>query len=177
MDRVGFREALYQVCQVEGVLVCYNLARLTRSIRDMIEIVDTIERHDADLALVTDNVYTKSPSGRAFLRIMAVLCEWQREVQAEHTSDVMLRMQEDGRRVSGQPPMGFRLCAADPTRIEPNPEEQGSINLAKAMRQKGASYRAIATELERRGCKPRGKRWHRASVRSLLGLRKRRRKR
>lgn len=53
-------------------------------------------------------------------------------------------------------------------RLEPQRDEQAAILVMLKARAAGLGYRRIAKQLEIHGCKPRGKKWHPESIRSIL---------
>ncbi|MDR1700025.1 MAG: recombinase family protein [Lachnoclostridium sp.] len=64
--------------KVNNVLV-YKIDRLTRSTKNLIELVDLFEEHKCVFNSLTESIDTDSPSGRMFLKIMGVIAEFERE--------------------------------------------------------------------------------------------------
>lgn len=115
-NRPGLQGALVQICKVRGVLVVYALSRLARSTKDAIIISERLEKRHADLAIVTQQIDTSTPMGRAFFKIMAVVGELERETTAERTRSVLKSMQDQGFRIGRYAPYGFMLDPDNPTR-------------------------------------------------------------
>jgi site-specific DNA recombinase len=167
-NRPGLEKALVHVCKVRGALVVYNLARLSRSLKDLVEISHLLDKKHADIVLVTEHVDTKMPMGRFYFHMMAILGQWQRETTSEYTRAVLLNMQKNGLRVSSVAPYGQEFHPDDRKRLIPNIEEGHTIKLIVNLHNQGMSVREICDELTRRGRKPRGKAWYPMTITRIL---------
>jgi site-specific DNA recombinase len=149
LDRPGLRRALALLAKGEAdALLVTKLDRLTRSVRDLGELLDGA-LHDAELLSVGDSIDTRSPGGRLVLNILASVAQWEREAIAQRVRDAMEHIKAQGRRVGGIP-YGF-VVAADGTTLLPEPGEQAIIAQAVELREAGASLRAIAAALTEQG--------------------------
>ena len=83
------------------------------------------------------------------------------------TTDVLATKRTRGERI-GQIPYGSRL-AADGVHLEEHPEEACVAGLVNELHVAGMSTRAIAARLDEDGVPCRGVRWHRSTVRRILG--------
>jgi len=63
---------------VNNVLV-FKVDRLTRSTKDLIELVDLFEECDCVFNSLTESIDTDTPSGRMFLKIIGIFAEFERE--------------------------------------------------------------------------------------------------
>lgn len=61
------------------VLVVESISRLSRSIRDLLKIVDTLNTKCVHLVVIKENIDTESPQGRFMLSVFAALSELERE--------------------------------------------------------------------------------------------------
>jgi len=181
-NRPGLQAALVQVCKEQGVLVVYTLSRLARSTKDAIIIAETLEKQHADLAIVTQQLDTSTPMGRAFFKIMAVIGELEREVTAERTRVALKHRQDNGFRVSRRVPYGFMLDPDHPKKIIKNratgqtrtlpcqiipcPAEQVNKNIIIGLHKQGVRIRDILVYLNKNNIPPRGvaKRWYHSTV-------------
>lgn len=66
-------------------LVVWKLDRLGRSVRDLITIVDIIEKAGADIVSITDGIDTSTAMGKFFFHVMAALAELERGMISERT--------------------------------------------------------------------------------------------
>jgi DNA invertase Pin-like site-specific DNA recombinase len=167
-NRPGLQEALVHVCKERGVLVVYALSRLARSTKDAIIISETLEKQGADLVIVTQQIDTSTPLGRAFFKMIAVIAELERETTAERTRRILKYMQNNGFRVAGEAPYGYKFDPNDAKRILPNQDEINIINLCTRLYEQGKSLTMIMNYLEENGYKPRGKRWYVMSIKRIV---------
>ena len=63
---------------VQNVLV-YKIDRLTRSTKDLIEMVDLFNKYECSFNSLTENIDTKSSTGRMFIKIIGIFAEFERE--------------------------------------------------------------------------------------------------
>jgi len=160
--------AVSDVCKNGGVLIVFSLSRLARSTRDCIELADRLERHDADLASISEKIDTTSSMGRFFFRLMASLGELERDQVSERTCTAMSHLRRRGSRISGHVPFGFDI-APDGQSLIANGVEQVVVRRIEVSRQLGNSFAAIADALNAEGVRPKaGVRWYASSVRSVL---------
>ncbi|MEY1555349.1 recombinase family protein [Yoonia sp. R2331] len=66
-------------------IVVWKLDRLARSVKDMIRVVETIEKAGADLVSLTEGVDTSTAMGRFFFHIIASIAELERGMISERT--------------------------------------------------------------------------------------------
>jgi len=156
LDRPGLQRALAMLKSGNAdALLVVKLDRLTRSVRDLGELV---ERHfapgKAALLSVGEQIDTRSAAGRLVLNVLASVSQWEREAIGERTSAAMQHKASEGEYTGGAVPYGYRL-AADGEHVEELPEEQAVLAEARRLRASGLSLRAVARELDRHGIKSR----------------------
>jgi len=64
--------------KVNNVLV-FKVDRLTRSIRDLIDLVELFDKHECKFNSLNESIDTDTPSGRMFLKIIGIFAEFERE--------------------------------------------------------------------------------------------------
>jgi DNA invertase Pin-like site-specific DNA recombinase len=170
-NRPGLQRVVAAACHRKAVLVVYSLSRLARNTRDAIDLAERLNAAGADLAVIQENVNTRSPMGRFIFTLFSALAQLEREQIAERTSSAMLRHQAIGRRMTrpDRCPFGWK---PDPERAGWLVEDEGEQAVAARIwqdRQKGMSLREIAETLDRCGVRCRGRRWEHSTVRSILG--------
>ena len=154
LDRPALSEALALLDRGEAdALLVAKLDRLTRSVRDLADLVDLCNRQGWALLSVADQLDTASAAGRLVLNILTSVGQWEREAIGERTAAAMAVKAARGERV-GAVPFGFRL-ADDGTRLEAAPGEQATIRAARELRASGLSLRAVAAELDGAGSRSR----------------------
>jgi DNA invertase Pin-like site-specific DNA recombinase len=152
------------------VLVVYSLSRLARCTKDAIDLAERLNSAGADLAVIQENVNTRSPMGRFIFTLFSALAQLEREQIADRTSSAMQRHQANGRRMGrvDRCPYGWRPDPADPARLAEDAEEQAAIAKIREQRQKGRGLREIARALDQAGILCRGRCWSHTIIRSVL---------
>jgi site-specific DNA recombinase len=80
---------------VERVVVA-KLDRLTRSIRDLSDLIDLCAKHDVALVSVGETLDTSSAAGRMVVNMLGVVGQWEREAVAERTSTALTHKRRSG---------------------------------------------------------------------------------
>src|SRR5208283_6011145 len=83
---VGSRPALEEALdfiRAGDVLVVTKLDRLARSVRDLCDIVDRIERKGASLRILAMSLDTATSAGRLMLNVFGSVAQFEREVMLE----------------------------------------------------------------------------------------------
>jgi len=146
-------------------VVILKLDRITRSTRDLADLLEIFAKSDAALISVSESLDTKSAAGRLVVNMLGVVAQWEREAIGERT-EIALGHKRANLKVYAPTPFGYRREGND---LVPEPIEQDALEEAVRLDCAGYSYRAIGCALEARGVKPhRGTRWHASSVRAML---------
>jgi site-specific DNA recombinase len=152
-NRPGLQAALTD-CREGSALVVYSLSRLSRSIRDTLDLSDKLAKAGADLVSLSEKIDTTSAAGKMVFRLLAVMNEFERDQISERTTAALQYKKSKGEKTGGAIPYGHDLDA-NGVSLLPNPNEQDVIARAKALHAGGLSLRKIADELDRRGFIPR----------------------
>jgi len=141
LERDGLATALSRLRagDADGLIVS-KLDRLTRSVKDLGELLDGVFSK-VELVAVDDSVDSSSATGRLVLNILVSVSQWEREVISERTSEALLHKLGNGEYTGGRVPFGYEL---DGQSLIPIPEEQKVITAIHSMRKQGSSYRDIA---------------------------------
>src|SRR6202171_712509 len=168
LNRPGMAKllALVDAGKVKAVIVA-KLDRLTRSVKDLCELLERFERRGVALVSVAESLDTGSAAGRLGLSIMAAVSQWEREAIGERTRDAMRHKRSQGERV-GNIAFGSRL-AGDGQHLEPDPAEQAALAEIRLLRNRGLTLRGIAAALNHRDFRTRrGTAWRLESVARIL---------
>jgi site-specific DNA recombinase len=150
LKRPGMERLLALVeARAIDIVIIAKLDRLTRSVRDLAELLERFNRREVSLVSVADSLDTRSAAGRLVLNIMVSVSQWEREAIGERTRDAMRHKRSNGERV-GTIPYGFRL-SEDGVHLEEDPAEQAVLTRARELRQSGNTVRQVAAELNRHG--------------------------
>jgi DNA invertase Pin-like site-specific DNA recombinase len=107
-DRPELKAAL-DYARAGDTLVVWKLDRLARSIRQLIETVEELERRKIGLRSLTEAIDTATSGGRLIFHIFAALAEFERSVIRERTAAGLEAARLRGRK-GGRP---RRLSSAD----------------------------------------------------------------
>jgi len=168
LQRPGMDWLLAQVDgkKVQAVIIA-KLDRLTRSVKDLCELLERFERRGVALISVAESLDTSSAAGRLVLNIMTAVSQWEREAIGERTRDAMRHKRSQDERV-GNVAYGFRL-SNDGQHLEPDPDEQTALAEIARLRREGATLRGIAAALNHAALRTRrGTMWRLESVARVL---------
>ena len=129
-DRPGLEKALARLGP-GVVLVIWKLDRIGRSLSNLVQLVETIQRRGAHLRVLTGGVDTTTKEGRLIFGIMATLAEYERALIQERVC--------------------AGLAAAKRKGVKLGPPEKMSLDkiaAAKAMAAGGMMQKAIANALD-----------------------------
>lgn len=91
------------------VVVVYKIDRLSRSLRDFVELMDLFERHNVTFVSVTQAFSTGDSFGKFALKMLMLFAEFEREMTVERTRDKIAGMRQQGMWSGGLPPLGYDL--------------------------------------------------------------------
>jgi DNA invertase Pin-like site-specific DNA recombinase len=147
--------------EVERVIIT-RLDRITRSVRDLADLIDLCAKHDTALVSISESLDTGSASGRMAVGLLGLLAQWQRETIGENTGFALAHKRAQ-RTAYGRTPFGYRR---EGDALIPEPSEQAARAEAVRMDRAGSSFREIGRFLTSSGA--RAKTWHASSVRAML---------
>lgn len=111
------------------VVMAWDVSRLGRSLRDLVDLFETLRTVGCDLFLEQQALDTSTPAGRALLQMSGVFAEFERAMIVERTKAGMERARARGRRI-GRPPASDTL-----------------VQSIRALRARGMGMDRIAKEL------------------------------
>jgi len=169
LRRPGLQAALEHLTEgrASGLLVA-KLDRLTRSVRDLGDLVEHYFGARFSLLSVGDAIDTRTAAGRLVLNVLTSVAQWEREATGERTREALGHLKRDGVRL-GPAALGWARANerdADGRRVlvEIN-EERATVERIFTLRREGRSLAEIATTLEQEGhATKRGGRWAKATV-------------
>lgn len=85
------------------VLVVWKLDRLSRSLKDLLTIMDRIHQIGAGFRSLTEAIDTTTPAGRMMMQIVGSFAEFEREMLRERTLNGLIAARKAGR-VGGRRP-------------------------------------------------------------------------
>lgn len=170
LDRPGLREALEALEAGDAeALIIVKLDRLTRSVRDLGDLLDGPLGKAGGKALVSvqDQFDTSTAQGRLGLNLLTSVAQWEREAIGERTAAAIAHKLAIGEHV-GAVPYGSRMDGKG-GRLVPADEERRVISRAVELRAGGLTLQAIADTFNREGiATKRGGSWYACTIRNLL---------
>lgn len=116
--RKGLSDAL-TACTAGDVLVVWKLDRLGRSLRDLVELIETLNGRGVGLKVLTGqgvSIDTTKAEGRMIFGIFGALAEFERELIRERTKAGMAAARRRGVQV-GRPPKLTRFQVEEAERM------------------------------------------------------------
>jgi site-specific DNA recombinase len=152
LNRPGLQRALaaLKAGEAEGLLVL-KLDRLTRSVRDLGELLENYFQRSALLSL-QEQCDTSTAAGRLVLNLLTSVAQWERESTGERTRTALQHKKSQG----------VKLGA-------PSLKDGATIARAAALKAEGLTLRQVAEQLTAEGFQTlRGGRWEAMTVKRLL---------
>ena len=166
IDRPGMQRLLQLVDtgKVQTVIIA-KLDRLTRSVKDLAELLERFQHKGVSLVSVAESLDTGSAAGRLVLNIMTAVSQWEREAIGERTATA-LQHKKAHHMVYSRTPYGFEREGAS---LVPSTTEQAVVSRMRLYRANGMTFRKIAEMLNAESIptKRRGQ-WFAQTVKDVL---------
>lgn len=109
-DRPELHRLLDQL-RVGDVLEVWKLDRLSRSLKDLLQIMYRIHEAGAGFRGITESVDATSPAGRMLMQMVGAFAEFEREIIRERTRAGLERARAEGRIGGRRPKLSKRQAA------------------------------------------------------------------
>lgn len=100
-ERPEFERMIDQLRPGDTVIVT-ELTRLSRSMKDLIEISDMLQGKGIELKSLKENIDTRTATGRAMFNMMAVIAQFERDLVSQRTHEGLAAARARGR-TGGRP--------------------------------------------------------------------------
>ena len=145
--------------------------RLARNVLSAAIVERECERSNIQIvSLAGEGTEDFDPSGKLMRTLIDAFAEYERAVTSLQIKTALHAKKERGERV-GSIPFGFDV-SFDGVQLQKNKQEQITISIIKELRDSGMSFRSICDELNKRGIKSRGKKWHTTTIVRILKQKK-----
>ena len=156
LDRPGLEKALAAAHAGRfDVPLVYRVDRFTRRIRDLVTLLDDLDRAGAVFRSATEPFDTSTPAGRMLVQMLGVFAEFEREMIIDRVINGMERKASKGKWTLGTVPYGFAKDADD-TLIPVDDEIRVVKEIFHLYTRRRLGCRAIDTHLNDRGLLRRG---------------------
>jgi len=166
--RPGLQRALAAMSKGEGTgIVALKLDRLSRSTRDVLDLVARAEKEGWALHSIEERLDTGSPHGRFVVTILAALSQMEREQVSARTKSAMAELRRQGRKTGSKPRFGFAYVGG---LLVLNDKETPILRRILELRDAGCGAYKIMGALNREGiANPRtGDEWRLGTVQSIV---------
>lgn len=167
-DRPGMMKAVAALVELKaGTLLVVVRDRIARDVGVIANVEKAVSRAGAVLRSTDGIGELAGPSGFLQKDMTDVISAHERRMIAWRTREVLSLKKQRGE-LTGSAPWGFRV-GRDGVHLVENPKEQEAIAVARRLRRRGRSLRAICATLDARGVRSRsgGPLWP-ASIQSML---------
>lgn len=153
--------------KVTNVLI-YKLDRLTRSVKDLISLIDLFEKYKCDFSSVTEKLDTSNAVGRMFIKIIGIFAEFERENLAERVSFGYEEKTKEGNYTNTHGVYGYDYIVGKGNLVI-NTKEKEIVKRVYDMYLNGTSMMKIAKvfNVEKVSTK-RGGTWSQSTIKSIL---------
>ena len=143
--RPSFQEMLSDMKKGKiNYIVAYKLDRITRSVRDLEELISQLEMYNCYLICDKDDVNTSTANGRFFVRMLTVLSQLELEIVSERTKFGLNGAIKSGH-LPGIVPLGYKKDSSKKTIIDETTKDV--IIRIFNMYLEGKSYQQISNTL------------------------------
>lgn len=109
-DRDGFQKMMKKIEQGKiSKLVVYRLDRISRSLSDFVNILNTLKQYNVKFVSSQESFDTSSPYGEMIVKILMVFAEFERQSIIERVTQAYAHRSEKGFYMGGRKPYGFDL--------------------------------------------------------------------
>jgi len=155
---------------VNNVLV-FKIDRLTRSIKNLMELVELFDEHNCSFNSLTESIDTETPSGRMFLKIIGIFAEFERENLASRVTLGFERKVKEGYSLSSfGTSYGYDIQKGE--RIQKIVPSEAKIvkEIFDMYVKENMSMLGITKELVRRNIKTKksSSKWNKSTIKNML---------
>jgi site-specific DNA recombinase len=148
IDRPGFQRLMADVEAGKiDVVAVYKIDRLSRSLVDFTQLIETFRRRGVAFVSVTQSFDTSTSMGRMVVSLLATFAQFERETIAERVRDKVHATRRRGMWTGGKPPLGYDVVEK---RLVVNPTEAEQVRAIFALYLDLGALLPTAEELNRR---------------------------
>ena len=145
-------------------IVAYKLDRITRSVRDLEELITLLEQYGCYLLCDRDDVNTSTANGKFFVRMLTVLSQLEIEIVSERTKFGLNGAIKSGH-IPGQRPFGY--TKSEEKKMVIDPTTRPYVEKIFNMYLKGKSFQQIANYFNDNNIYPE-KKWRDTTISKII---------
>lgn len=163
--RPQFQEMLKDMKEGKlNYIVAYKIDRITRSVRDLEELISVLEQYNCFLLCDRDDVNTSTANGRFFVRMLTVLSQLEIEIVSERTKFGLNGAIKSGH-IPGQRPFGYK--SAEDKRMVIDNATRPYVEKIFDMYLEGKSFQQIANYFKENNIYPK-KNWKDTTIQKII---------
>ena len=163
--RPQFQEMLKDMKEGKlNYIVAYKLDRITRSVRDLEELISVLEQYHCFLLCDRDDVNTSTANGRFFVRMLTVLSQLEIEIVSERTKFGLNGAIKSGH-IPGQRPFGYK--SAEDKRMVIDNATRPYVEKIFDMYLEGKSFQQIVNYFKENNIYPK-KNWKDTTIQKII---------
>ena len=168
LDRPEIQKILEQADRHEiDIVAVYCLDRLTRSLKDLNELLNRFDTCSVSLVCITNNIDTSTPIGRFFVNIIVLIAQWELDTLKHRSLRGIEESARQGNYSKGSVPLGYRRIKEDTEHLEIIPEEAEVVRyIFNEIAADRESNYTIAKKLREKNVL--GRRWVESTVRAMI---------
>lgn len=145
-------------------IIAYKLDRITRSVRDLEELISVLEQYNCFLLCDRDDVNTSTANGRFFVRMLTVLSQLEIEIVSERTKFGLNGAIKSGH-IPGQRPFGYK--SADDKKMIIDNATRPYVEKIFDMYLEGKSFQQIVNYFKENNIYPK-KKWRDTTIQKII---------
>lgn len=154
--------------KINNVLI-YKLDRLTRSMKDLIYLIEFFESNNCTFNSQTEKIDTSNAVGRMFVKIIGIFAEFERENLAERVAFGYEQKTREGNYTNTNGVYGYDYIVGE-KRLEINEAEAELVKKIFELYIDGESYHRIAKKFNITNVPTkRGGHWSASTIKSIIG--------
>lgn len=151
MERPGLQKLLRDIDDAKvDIIVVYKIDRLSRSLLDFTQMIDSFNKKDVCFVSVTQQISTTDSTGRMMLNILMTFAQYEREVIGDRIRDKVAAAKRRGKYCGGVPILGYDIDRENKKLIVNHDEVPVVRHIFRRFSQLG-SAKKMAQELNEQG--------------------------
>jgi len=148
------------------IVLVWRVDRISRSLRDLLELVETLREHGVEFSAVDQDFDTSDPAGLLTFHMLGSFAQFERELMVERVKEAHLRRLHSRDWSCGPVPYGYRKVDG---RLVEEPRQAKVVRRIFRLYLEIRTFKGVARCLNDDGMvAPRGPRWYGNTVKGIL---------
>ena len=167
-------DKMLKTIEEEDWIIVNSVSILARNTKDLLSIVELIEKMKCHLLILDLNLDITSPSGKLILTLMGSQAQFEREITSERVKGVMEHLKKTGR-LRTKPPFGWKMNPDHSSVSSIHIRDEKEQEIIKQMRILRSKYQDISItnfseKLNEEELEPprKSKKWYHKTVKDIM---------